>query len=58
MKIAILISALYKFIIIINQGRDDKYIRLRSHGISHPVVSRLRQSHLNAIVTIVQSLGY
>ena len=28
-----------------NQGLDDRYIRLRSHRISHPVVSGLRQSH-------------
>lgn len=28
-----------------NRGRDDRYIRLRSHIISHPVVSRLRRSH-------------
>ena len=28
-----------------NQGLDDRYIRLRSHRISHPAVSRLRQSH-------------
>ena len=28
-----------------NQGRDDRYIRLRSHSISHSVESRLRQSH-------------
>ena len=27
-----------------NQGLDDRYVRLRSHRISHPVVSRLRQS--------------
>ena len=27
-----------------NQGLDDRYIRLRSHRISHPVVSGLRQS--------------
>ncbi|CAH3171516.1 unnamed protein product, partial [Porites lobata] len=26
-------------------GLDDRYIRLRSHRILHPVVSRLRQSH-------------
>ena len=29
-----------------NQGLDERYIRLRSHRISHPVVSELRQSHL------------
>ena len=29
-----------------NQGLDDRYVRLGSHRISHPVVSRLRQSHL------------
>ena len=28
-----------------NQGLDDRHIRLRPHRISHPVVSRLRQSH-------------
>lgn len=28
-----------------NQGLDDRYIRLRSHRISHPAVSGLRQSH-------------
>ena len=28
-----------------NQGLDDRYIRLRSHRISHPVMSVLRQSH-------------
>ena len=28
-----------------NQGLDDRYIRWRSHRISHPVVSGLRQSH-------------
>jgi len=28
-----------------NQGLDDRYIRLRSHRTSHPVVSGLRQSH-------------
>ena len=28
-----------------NQGLDDRYIRLRSHRISHPVVSGLRQAH-------------
>ena len=28
-----------------NQGLDDRYIRLRKHRISHPVVSGLRQSH-------------
>ena len=28
-----------------NQGLDDRYIRLLSHRISHPVVSGLRQSH-------------
>ena len=28
-----------------NQGLDNRYIRLRSHRISHPVVSGLRQSH-------------
>ena len=28
-----------------NQGSDDRYIHLRSHRISHPVVSGLRQSH-------------
>ena len=28
-----------------NQGLDDRYIHLRSHRISHPVVSGLRQSH-------------
>ena len=28
-----------------NQGLDDRYIRLRSHRFSHPVVSGLRQSH-------------
>ena len=28
-----------------NQGLDDRYIRLRSHRISHPVLSGLRQSH-------------
>ena len=28
-----------------NQGLDDRYIHLRSHRISRPVVSRLRQSH-------------
>ena len=28
-----------------NQGLDDRYIRLRSHRISHPLVSGLRQSH-------------
>ena len=27
------------------QGLDDSYIRLRSHRISHPAVSGLRQSH-------------
>ena len=27
------------------QGLDDRYIRLRSHRISHPVVSGFRQSH-------------
>ena len=27
-----------------NQGLDDRYIRLQSHRISHPVVSGLRQS--------------
>ena len=27
------------------QGLDDRYIRLRSHRISYPVVSGLRQSH-------------
>ena len=30
---------------LVNQGRDDRYIRLQSHSISHSVVSRLRQSH-------------
>ena len=28
-----------------NQGLDDRYIRLRSHTISHAVVLGLRQSH-------------
>ena len=28
-----------------NQGLDDRYIRLRLHRISYPVVSGLRQSH-------------
>ena len=28
-----------------NQGLDDRYIRLRSHRISNPVVSGLRQAH-------------
>ena len=28
-----------------NQGLDDRYIRLRSHRISHPLLSGLRQSH-------------
>ena len=28
-----------------NQGLDDRYIRLRTHRISHPEVSGLRQSH-------------
>ena len=28
-----------------HQGLDDRYIRLRSHRISHPVVSGLCQSH-------------
>ena len=28
-----------------NQGLDDRYIRLRSHRFSDPVVSGLRQSH-------------
>ena len=28
-----------------NQGLDDRYIRLRSHRFSHPVVSGLRQAH-------------
>ena len=28
-----------------NQGLDERYIRLQSHGISYPVVSGLRQSH-------------
>ena len=28
-----------------NQGLDDRYIRLRSHRISHPVLSGLRQAH-------------
>ena len=28
-----------------NQGLDDRYIRLRSHRISHPAASGLRQSH-------------
>ena len=28
-----------------NQGLDDRYIRLQSHRISHPVVSGLHQSH-------------
>ena len=27
-----------------NQGLDDRYIRLRSHRISNPVVSGLRQA--------------
>ena len=29
-----------------NQGLDDRYIRLRSHRISHPIVSGLGRSHL------------
>ena len=28
-----------------NQGLNDRFIRLQSHRISHPVVSGLRQSH-------------
>jgi len=28
-----------------NQALHDRYIRLRSHRISHPVMSGLRQSH-------------
>ena len=28
-----------------NQGLDDRYIRLWSHRISHPMVSGLRRSH-------------
>ena len=28
-----------------NQGLDDRYIRLRSHRISYPVVLGLHQSH-------------
>ena len=30
---------------MVNQGLDDRYIRLRPHRISHPAVSGLRQSH-------------
>ena len=34
-----------------NQGLDDRYICLRSHRISHPVVSGLRHSHSNTFST-------
>ena len=32
-----------------NQGLDDRYIHLRSHRISNPVVSGLRQSHFDHV---------